>query len=111
MGWIMFDGFWSTIAAGLFGTMIGASATIMSALIKRQPGLAAIVDARIRVLLETYEKTIGELRSEIGTLEGKIDIYEKTIRELRDHIAKLEAKIDSLNDDLKEGGSHIFLQM
>ncbi|MGP0060258.1 MAG: hypothetical protein ACLPID_13325 [Beijerinckiaceae bacterium] len=111
MGWIMFDGFWSTIAAGLCGTLIGASATIMSALINRQPRLAAIVDARIRVLLEIYEKTIGELRSEILKLEDKIDIYENTIRELRDHIAKLEAKIDGLNDDLKEAGSHIFLQM
>ncbi len=111
MGWFMVADFWSMIAAGLCGTLIGASATILSALINRQPGLAAIVDARIRVLLETYEKTIGELRSEIGKLEGKIDIYERTIRELRDHIAKLEAKIDGLNDDLKEAGSHIFLQM
>jgi peptidoglycan hydrolase CwlO-like protein len=106
----MFDATWSTIVAGLCGALLGASATLMSALINRKPALAAIVDARIRVLLETYEKTIGELRGEIGKFEGKIDIYERTIEELRDHIDKLEAKIDVLNDDLKQARSHIFLQ-
>jgi hypothetical protein len=108
MGWVMFDGFWTTIAAGLCGTFIGALATILSALINRKPSLSAVVDARIRVLIEAYERTIGELRGEIGKLEGKIDIYERTIRELRDHIAKLEAKIDGLDNDMKEAGGHIF---
>jgi chromosome segregation ATPase len=107
----MFDGTWGAITAGLCGALIGASATLMSALVNRKPALAAIVDARIRVLLETYEKTISELRSEIGKLEGKIDIYERTIQELRDHIGKLETKIDVLNDDLRQARSHIFLQM
>lgn len=111
MGSNMLDGFWATLAAGLCGTLVGSGASIVSALINRKPGLSAVVDARIRVLFESYEKTIGELRNEIGKLEGKIDIYERTIRELRDHITKLEAKIDSLNDELKDGGSHIFLQM
>src|SRR5271163_745468 len=101
----MFDTIWATVAAGVCGTLIGASATIFAALINRKPALAAVVDARIRVLIEVYEKTIGELRGEIGKLEMKIDVYEKTIHELRDHIAKLEAKIDGMNKDLMERGS------
>jgi hypothetical protein len=52
-----------------------------------------------------YERTIGELRIEIGRLERKIDIYEKTIRDLRDHIGKLETKIDVLQMQLKEAGA------
>jgi chromosome segregation ATPase len=72
------------------------------AIIGRQPTLAAVVDSRISVLMEIYEKTIGELRAEIARLEEKLDIYEKTIRDLRDHIGQLEAKIDVMKADLNE---------
>lgn len=96
----MFDSFGSALVAGLCGTAFGAAATIMTALINRRPALAAVVDTRIRVLIEAYERTIGELRNEIAKLEAKIDVYEKTIRDLRDHIAKLETKIDGLTPDL-----------
>jgi predicted RNase H-like nuclease (RuvC/YqgF family) len=99
---MMFDGFWITFIAGLFGTLFGSIATIIAAVIGRQPTLAAVVDARISVLMEIYERTIGELRAEIVRLEEKIDIYERTIRDLRDHITQLEAKIDVLKADLNE---------
>lgn len=98
----MFDGFWITFIAGLFGTLIGSLATIIAAMISRQPTLAAVIDARIAVLMQIYERTIGELRVEIVRLEEKIDIYERTICDLRDHIDKLEAKIDVLKTDLNE---------
>lgn len=98
-------GIWITLAVGLSGTLLGAASTIVVALIDRQPMLAAAIDARIAVLIEIYERTIGELRAEIGRLEEKIDIYEKTIRDLRDHIGKLEAKIDVLQSQLKETGA------
>ncbi len=101
----MTNGVWITIAAGLFGTLVGAVSTIVVALIERQPMLAAAIDARIGVLIEIYERTIGELRSEIGRLEEKIDVYERTIRDLRDHIGKLEAKIDVLQSQLRETGA------
>ncbi len=101
----MSDGIWITIVVGLFGTLIGSVSTIVVALIDRQPMLAAAIDARIGVLIEIYERTIGELRAEIGRLEEKIDIYEKTISDLRDHIGKLEAKIDVLQSQLKEAGA------
>lgn len=96
---------WITLAIGLSGTLIGTVSTIVVAAINRQPMLAAAVDSRISVLIETYERTIGELRIEIGRMERKIDIYEKTIRDLRDHIGKLEAKIDVLQAQLKETGA------
>jgi septal ring factor EnvC (AmiA/AmiB activator) len=97
-----FDGFWITFVAGLFGTLIGSIATIIAAMISRQPTLATVIDARIAVLMQIYEKKIGELRAEIGRLEEKIDVYERTIRDLRDHISQLETKIDVLKADLNE---------
>jgi hypothetical protein len=48
-------------------------ATIIAAVISRQPTLTAVVDDRIRVLLEHYERTIKELRGEIAQLESKVD--------------------------------------
>jgi septal ring factor EnvC (AmiA/AmiB activator) len=105
----LFDAYWPTVVAGLCGTALGALGTVFAAFINRKPALAAVVDTRIRVLIEAYERTIGELRSEIGKLEAKIDVYEKTIGELRDHVAKLEIKVDVLNKDLREAGSQVFL--
>lgn len=93
---------WITLFAGLFGTFVGSIATIVAAVIGRQPTLAAIVDSRIAVLMEVYERTIGELRAEIARLEEKISLYERTIRDLRDHIKQLEAKIDVMKADLNE---------
>jgi hypothetical protein len=94
------DGVWLPLLAGLFGTLAGAIATILSALINRQPTLAAVLDSRIAIVMQIYERTIGELRTEICRLQEKIDVYEKTILELRDHIAQLEAKIDILKSRL-----------
>ena len=99
---------WATLAIGLSGTLIGTVSTIVVAAINRQPVLAAAVDSRITILIETYERTLGELRMEIGRLERKIDLYEKTIRDLRDlrdHIGTLEAKIDELQTQLREAGA------
>ncbi|HTJ03437.1 MAG TPA: hypothetical protein VL492_11650 [Methylovirgula sp.] len=96
---------WATLAIGLSGTLIGTVSTIVVAAINRQPVLSAAVDSRIAILIDTYERTLGELRSEIGRLQRKVDVYEKTIRDLRDHIGKLEAKIDELQTQLKETGA------
>ena len=90
------NGIWLPLIAGLFGTLAGSIATILSAFINRQPTLASILDSRIATVMQIYERTIGELRTEICRLQEKIDIYEKTIMDLRDHIAQLEAKIDIL---------------
>ena len=95
------DGTWTTLIAELCGALIGVCGTVFTAFINRKPALAAVVDTRIRVLIEAYERTIGELRMEIGKLETKIDIYERVIHELRDQIAKLEAKIEAKIDGFK----------
>ncbi len=69
----MSDSIWMTLSAGVSGALIGAAATIAAALISRQPTLTAVVDERIRVLLEHYERTIRDLRAEVAELERKVD--------------------------------------
>jgi HAMP domain-containing protein len=63
----------TVLGAGAGGVLIGAVGTIIVALINQQAPLAALVDARIRVLIEGYEKRIDELKDEIIRLEGKVE--------------------------------------
>jgi hypothetical protein len=72
-----------TLSAGVVGALIGAIATIIAAMISRQPSLTAVVDDRIRVLLEIYEKTIRELRDEIAQLENKVDFLSTELNKVR----------------------------
>jgi hypothetical protein len=72
-----------TLSAGVVGALIGAIATIIAAMISRQPTLTAVVDDRIRVLLEIYEKTIKELRCEIAQLENKVDFLSAELSKVR----------------------------
>ncbi len=77
---------WMTLSAGIVGTLIGAIATILAAMISRQPTLTAVVDDRIRFLLEIYERTIRELRCEIAQLEDKVDVLSAELSKVRsDH--------------------------
>jgi hypothetical protein len=72
-----------TLSAGMVGALIGAVATIIAAMISRQPTLTAVVDDRIRVLLEIYERTIKELRFEIAQLENKVDFLSTELNKVR----------------------------
>jgi hypothetical protein len=74
---------WTTLSAGVIGALIGAVATIVAAMISRQPTLTAVVDDRIRVLLEIYERTIKELRCEIAQLENKVDFLSTELNKVR----------------------------
>jgi peptidoglycan hydrolase CwlO-like protein len=74
---------WITLSAGVVGALIGAVATIVAAVITRQPSLTAVVDDRIRVLLEHYERTIKELRGEIAQLESKVDYLSAELNKVR----------------------------
>jgi hypothetical protein len=74
---------WITLSAGVVGALIGAAATIAAAMISRQPTLTAVVDDRIRVLLEHYERTIRELRGEIAQLESKVDFLTTELNKVR----------------------------
>ncbi len=79
----MSNSVWITLSAGVVGALIGAAATIAAAMISRQPTLTAVVDDRIRVLLEHYEKTIRELRGEIAQLESKVDFLTAELNKVR----------------------------
>lgn len=79
----MSNSVWITLSAGVVGALIGAVATIAAAMISRQPTLTAVVDDRIRVLLEHYERTIRELRGEIAQLESKVDVLSAELNKVR----------------------------
>lgn len=79
----MSNSVWITLSAGVVGALIGAAATIAAAMISRQPTLTAVVDDRIRVLLEHYERTIRELRGEIAQLESKVDFLTTELNKVR----------------------------
>lgn len=82
----MFDanGVLSTVlGAGGLVALIGGVGTILTALINRQPPLAAIVDARIRVLIEGYERRISELEQEVHRLEARVDALSQALEASR----------------------------
>lgn len=78
-------GLWSTVGAGGFGALIGVAGTILTAMINRQPPMVAMIDARIRTLIEGYERRISDLQREIAKLEGKIDALTRALDEARVH--------------------------
>ncbi len=79
----MSNSVWITLSAGVVGALIGAAGTIAAAMISRQPTLTSVVDDRIRVLLEHYERTIRELRGEIAQLESKVDFLTTELNKVR----------------------------
>lgn len=76
-------GSWVVLVAGMIGTVIGVVGTIVTALINRQPPMAALVDARIRVLIESYEGRISELQDEVVRLEGKVDALTRALQQAK----------------------------
>jgi hypothetical protein len=74
---------WETVGAAGVGAAIGIIGTIFTALINKQHPMAALVDARIRLLIEGYERRINELQSEIAMLELKVDALTKELERSR----------------------------
>ncbi len=74
---------WEELGAGGVGALIGAAATIIAAVISRQPTLTAVVDDRIRVILDIYETTIRDLRAEVAQLESKVDFLTAELQKVR----------------------------
>jgi hypothetical protein len=74
-------GSWTTFGAGIAGAVVGVVGTVVTALINRQAPLAALVDARIRVLIESYECRIVELQQEVCKLEAKVDALTKALQQ------------------------------
>ncbi len=74
---------WSALWSGMFGAVLGAIGTVIVALINRQPPMAALIDARIRTLIEGYDKHITDLQAEIQKLEAKVDALTAALDEAR----------------------------
>ncbi|VTZ49241.1 conserved hypothetical protein [Methylocella tundrae] len=74
---------WTTIGAGSIGTALGVFGTIIVAMINRQPPMAVLVDARIRTLIEGYEKHVNDLQQEIQKLEAKVNALTKALEEAK----------------------------
>jgi hypothetical protein len=72
---------WSNLLSGSAGAVLGILGTVIVALINRQPPMAALIDARIRTLIEGYEKHISDLQTEIRKLESKVDGLTKALEE------------------------------
>ncbi|VTZ27936.1 conserved hypothetical protein [Methylocella tundrae] len=52
-------------------------------MINRQPPMAVLVDARIRTLIEGYEKHVNDLQQEIQKLEAKVNALTKALEEAK----------------------------
>ncbi|MCI0600442.1 MAG: hypothetical protein L0Y60_13135 [Beijerinckiaceae bacterium] len=74
---------WGTLGVAGMGAALGVAGTVLTALINRQHPMAALVDARIRLLIEGYERRIDQLESEIGKLEQKVDALTKDLEKSR----------------------------
>lgn len=70
---------WGTLSVAGVGAALGVLGTILTALINRQQPMAALVDARIRLLIERYERRIIELEAEIAKLEQKVNALTKDL--------------------------------
>jgi hypothetical protein len=73
----------TAVGAGGLGALIGIVGTILTALINRQAPLAAVVDARIKVLIDGYERRIEQLEHKVAKLEVKVDLLTKALDEVR----------------------------
>ncbi|PNG25520.1 hypothetical protein [Methylocella silvestris] len=85
---------WSNIVSGGVGTALGVLGTIIVAVLNRQPSMATIVDARIRTLIEGYEKHVEDLQHEIQKLEAKVDTLTRALAAA--HAYRFSGKIDDV---------------
>jgi phosphate uptake regulator len=74
------QGFWA-IAAAVCGAIIGSFGTTIGHLFRSRASMAALVDARIRMLIDGYERRIGDLQEEIKRLEDKVDALSTQLEE------------------------------
>ncbi|ACK51977.1 hypothetical protein Msil_3067 [Methylocella silvestris BL2] len=86
--------FWSNVLPGGVGTALGVLGTIIVAVLNRQPSMATIVDARIRTLIEGYEKHVDDLQREIRKLEAKVDTLTRALAAA--HAYRFPGKIDDI---------------
>jgi uncharacterized small protein (DUF1192 family) len=61
----------------------GSLLTFLGHLFQSRASMAALVDARIRLLIKGYESRIADLQDEIKRLEDKVDALTKALDEER----------------------------
>ena len=76
------QGFWTVVIA-ICGAIVGAIGTTLGQLFRSRASMAALVDARIRMLIGGYERRIAGLQDEIRRLEGKVDALTSALEEER----------------------------
>lgn len=77
--------FWPHLLSGGVGTALGVLGTIIVAVLNRQPTMASVIDAHIRVLIESYEKHVADLQREIKKLEAKVDTLTSALASAQNH--------------------------
>ncbi|MEJ0093420.1 MAG: hypothetical protein WDN46_08275 [Methylocella sp.] len=81
------------LGAGSIGAVVGAIAIVVVALIKRQPPMAVLIDARMKILIDSYQK-------HIDACEKIITGYMEQVDDLKHQVDELAATIDRLNNEL-----------
>ncbi len=66
------DGDFSNWTIGLGGSIIGAVGGFVAALLNRGPALQAAVDARLKTLIDGYEKRVDDLTMEVHSLREEV---------------------------------------
>jgi septal ring factor EnvC (AmiA/AmiB activator) len=79
----------------LITAVLGLLGGLWIALINRAPGLQAVVDARVRIILEENSRRIADLKQELietearaERLQGQVDKLEAEVAHLRDELAR-----------------------
>jgi hypothetical protein len=66
--------FWVTAGTSMgLGGVVGPIRTVNVALVRHRGSMSSLIDAQIRILIESYERRIAELKDKILRLESKID--------------------------------------
>jgi hypothetical protein len=76
--------FWITAGTSVgLGGIFGSISTIVVTLLRHRGSMASLIDARIRILIESYEKRIAAMQDEIVKLEEKVDALTAALEDAR----------------------------
>lgn len=68
--------FWVTAGTSMgLGGVFGSISTVVVALVRHRGSMSSLIDSRIKILIDGYEKRIAELQLEISKLEQKLDAH------------------------------------
>lgn len=81
---------WVTAA---ISAVLGAIGGVVIALVNRAPGLQAVVDARVKIILEENGRRITDLKRELEETEARAE-------RLQGQVDRLQAEVSGLRDEL-----------